>query len=137
MESPGFCPAHTPQNKSVWLVEVTSLLCSRAHSEDLCRLGQGRRGRRGSSTSSAEQGQTGNGSLPMGHMAPSHLSAKLGMALASVFMVWYINEMGNLFPGLIITLMFMSFILLLTYNRVQVIKLYVTYAALKSVTGGK
>lgn len=33
--------------------------------------------------------------------------------------------------------MLMLFILLLTYNRVQVIKLYLTYAALKSVTGEK
>lgn len=71
------------------------------------------------------------------HGTPSHLSAKLGTVLASIFMIWYINEMGNVFPWWIIILMLMLFILLLTYNRVQVIKLYVTYAALKSVTGEK
>lgn len=43
-------------------------------------------------------GTVGNQSFPMGHTAPSHLSAKLGTALASIFMIWYINEMGNLFP---------------------------------------
>lgn len=70
-----------------------------AGSQQEGRKGQGRR------TGTAVQGA---GAMPswdsqdspslMGHTAPAHLSAKLGTMLASVFMTWYINETGNLFP---------------------------------------
>lgn len=74
---------------------------------------------------------------PLGQAARSHLSEKLSTTMASLFMIWHINELGNLFAHCVIILMLMVFILLPTYNRIPVIKLPRTYAALKSVTGEK
>lgn len=75
--------------------------------------------------------------FPLGHATPPPLGEKLGATLVSVFMIWYVNELGNLFPCCVIILMLMVFILLPTYNRILVIKLSWTYAALKEVTGEK
>jgi len=41
----------------------------------------------------------------------------------SVFVIWYFNELGNLFPCCTIILMLVVLILLPTYNRILVIKL--------------
>lgn len=146
--SPGFCSLHTSWNNSVRLLKVTSPSHSRTPLWGLGLGGWWQKGKEGWAPAqwavlSREQARRPartpgeSAPSPLGHTARSCFSEKLSRMLASLFMFWYVNELGNLFPRCITILMFTVFILLPTYNRILVIKLSWTYTALKSVTGEK
>jgi len=74
---------------------------------------------------------------PPSHRVTRNITLQLSTMPVSVFVIWYFNELGNLFPCCTIILMLVVLILLPTYNRILVIKLSWTDDALTTITEEK